>query len=111
MRFVPYDQLPGIPNIIVDGAAQADTRLTLSHWPHSGTPWDLKQDSSAQIVFKYLDTPPYQISVEAGSNKPFDEDGLIGIFTILNPQTAQTQRDLLIDIAAAGDFGTYRIRD
>lgn len=111
MRFVPYHQLSGIPNIIVDGAGQADTRLTLSHWPHSGTPWDLKQDSSAQIVFKYLDTPAHQISVEAVSNNHFDEDGLVGLFTILNPQAAQANRDLLIDIAAAGDFGTYRIRD
>src|SRR5262249_22180388 len=85
--------------------------LTLSHWPHSGTPWGLKADSSAQIVFKYLDTSAYQISVEAVSNNHFDEDGLVGVFTILNPQTAQANHDLLIDIAAAGDFGTYRIRD
>jgi len=111
MRFVPYYELSDIPNIIVDGAAQADTKLTLSHWPHSGTPWDLKQDSSAQIVFKYLDTPAHHVSVEAVSNNHFDEDGLVGIYTLLNPEMAQTHRDLLIDIAAAGDFGTYHIRD
>lgn len=111
MRFVPYHRLAGIPNIIVDGAAHPDTRLTLSHWPQSGTSWNLKADLSAQIVFKYLDTPAAQVSVEAVSNNHFDEDGLIGIYTILNPHTAEEKRDLLIDIAAAGDFGTYRFRD
>jgi Family of unknown function (DUF6687) len=111
MRYVPYYELAHIPNIIVDGPANQHTRLILSHWPHSGTPWDLKADLSAQIVFRYLDRPDLNVQVDAVSNNHFDEDGLIGLFSILNPGAAQAQRDLLIDIAAAGDFGTFKFRD
>ena len=48
MRFVPTDELAE-PNIVVDGAAQAETVLTLSHWPKSMTPAELKADVSTEI--------------------------------------------------------------
>lgn len=111
MRYVPYHDLVDTPNIIVDGAGNANTLLTLSHWPHSGTPWELKDDLSAQIVFKYLDHPECHVSAEAASNNHFDEDGLVSLFALLNPEVSPAMRELLIDVAAAGDFGTYRFRD
>src|SRR5262245_21360825 len=107
MKFIPYQEL-NVPNIIVDGAPNEFTKLTLSHWPKSPTPADLKDDLSAQIVFHYLDQPRFHLDVEAVSNNHFDEDGLVSLFTILNPERASFWRELLIDIAAAGDFGTYR---
>ena len=111
MRFVPYDEMGSQPNLIVDGAASPSTVLTLSHWPKSGTPAALKRDTSAEIVFAYLDSPPHHVNAEAVSNNHFDEDGLVGIYTLLNPASAQRQRDLLLDVARAGDFGTYHDRD
>jgi hypothetical protein len=111
MQYVPYNELGERPNIIVDGAANPHTVLTLSHWPHSNTPDSLKDDSSTQIVFHYLDHPDAWVYADAVSNNHFDEDGLVGIYALLHPNAAQAQRDLLIDIAAAGDFGTYRSRD
>jgi hypothetical protein len=111
MKYIPYYELNDTPNIIVDGGANPATRLTLSHWPHSGTPWPLKQDLSAQIVFQYLKQSDFHIHVDAVSNNHFDEDGLISVFTILNTDRAQAMSELLIDIAAAGDFGTYHLRD
>jgi hypothetical protein len=36
---------------------------------------------------------------------------LVSLYAILNPEQAKLQRDLLIDIAAAGDFGTYQFRE
>lgn len=111
MRYVPYHELGEQPNIIVDGSGNEYTRLTLSHWPHSRTPWELKDDLSAQIVFKYLDAPHGSSPAEAVSNNHFDEDGLISMFALLNPGVSRTQRELLVDIAAAGDFGTYRYRE
>src|SRR5579883_18824 len=107
MRFEQYNKLRGIPNIIVDGSANDSTVLTLSHWPHSGTPKELKDDLSAQIVFKYLDHPELHVNAEAVSNNHFDEDGLIGIYCLLNPEDAQKHRELLIDIARIGDFNKY----
>lgn len=111
MRFIPYDQLDARPNIIVDGAACEGTVLTLSHWPHSHTPAGLLRDTSTETAFAYLDSPQYHVKAAAVSNNHFDEDGLLGIFTVLNPETAQKHRELLIDAASAGDFSVYRTRD
>src|SRR5262249_28739074 len=111
MRFIPYGQAAAIPNIVVDGSAARSTVLTLSHWPRSGTPAPLRADSSAEVVFKYLDTPGAHVDVDATSNNRFDEDGLVGIFTLTEPVFADRFREPLIDAARAGDFGMYRRRD
>ena len=110
MKFIPYTLAAVVPNIVVDGAAAATTVLTLSHWPGSGTPARLRADTSAEIVFNYLDTPSSLVDVEAATNNHFDEDGLIGIFALTEPSLAASQRTLLVDVAKAGDFGVYRSR-
>jgi len=111
MRFIPYADAALIPNIIVDGAPAQGTVMTLSHWPKSGTPPRLRADSSAEIVFKYLETPDAHVEVEDVSNNHFDEDGLVGIFALTLPDLAMRSKELLIDAARAGDFGIDRIRD
>jgi hypothetical protein len=111
MRFVPYQQLDTAPNIIVDGAAGPGTILTLSHWPHSGTPAKLKRDTSAEIVFAYLDAPSAHVQADTVSNNHFDEDGLVGIFTLIEPVIAEKNRELLLDTASAGDFGVFKRRN
>ena len=111
MRFVPYPEAAGEPNVIVDGAATSNTVLTLSHWPKSGTPDVLRGDTSTDIVFKYLDRPALHVSADAVSNNHFDEDGLIGIFALVDPARAARYRALLVDVARAGDFGVHRSRN
>ena len=110
MRFVGYDELGDEPNIVVDGAGYAATLITLSHWPHSGTPKALKADTSTEIVFKYLDAPDFHVAADAVSNNHFDEDGLVGLYALIEPEAARRMRDLLNGIAHAGDFATYRDR-
>ena len=110
MRFLPYLSAT-IPNIIVDGARNSHTVLTLSHWPRSGSPAALKGDTSTAIVFNYLDAPDCHVDVDAVSNNHFDEDGLVGIFALLQPAFAERHRDLLVDVAQAGDFGVFDRRD
>lgn len=111
MKYVPYHKLGETKNIIADGEPNEHTELTLSHWPGTKLPEQLQADVSAEIVFNYLESPEYQVSVEAVSNNHFDEDGLVSLWTLLNPEEALERRDLLIDVATAGDFGTYRDRD
>ena len=112
MRFVPYHELnDSTPNIIVDGAAGPGTVLTLSHWPKSGTPEALKRDTSGEIVFAYLDSPASHVAAEIASNNHFDEDGLIGIYELIEPAMAEKHRALLFDAAQAGDFGVYQRRE
>lgn len=110
MRFVPYQELGGRPSIVVDGYGADGTVLTLSHWPGAGTPEDLTDDLSTQIAFRYLDRPDLAVDAEAVSNNHFDEDGLCGIYAVLNPEDALRRREALIDVASAGDFGTFRSR-
>lgn len=111
MEYVPYTELSGVPHVIVDGAAQEDTVLTLSHWPGSDSPSAFRADTSTEMVLNYLDTPgaqePYA-SVRAVSNNHFDEDGLCAVWAMLHPDVAGKRRDLLVDVARAGDFHTYR---
>ena len=110
MRFVPYDHIDSLPNVIVDGARSKHTILTLSHWPKSGTPFELKADTSAEIVFNYLAFPRFHVQAEVVSNNHFDEDGLVGIFAMLAPAMAERHRDLLVGVAQAGDFGIFSDR-
>ena len=109
--FVPYAEATQRPNIVVDGAANKTSVLTLSHWPRSGTPWPLKADTSVEIVFNYLDNSAWHHDVPAVTNNHFDEDGLIGLYCLIEPEQALRRRSLLIDAAHAGDFTACRSRE
>jgi hypothetical protein len=112
VEYIPYTKLSGVPNVIVDGAAQADTVVTLSHWPGSGSPAEFRADTSAEIVLNYLSTPgaakQYAPKVKVVSNNHFDEDGLCAVWAMLHPKKAAKMREILVDVATAGDFGVYR---
>jgi len=111
LRFVPYQELGDRPNVIVDGAALPSTVLTLSHWPAAPTPPDLLEDLSAQIVFRALEQPERFADAELVSNNHFDQDGLTSAFTLVDPEGAIARQQQVIDVARAGDFGTFDSRD
>jgi hypothetical protein len=111
LRFVAYEELGDIPNVVVDGAATASTRLTLSHWPGSPTPPEVRDDLSAQIAFHALDRPTWFDDIDVVSNNHFDQDGLASAYALVDPPAAQARRDLVIDVARAGDFATFTNRD
>jgi len=114
LQYLPYNRLGITPNIIVDSLPVESTLLTLSHWAESGCPPELKADLSAEIVFNFLDSANFESlasTAEAVSTNHFDEDGIVGIYSLLNPEAAQEEKDFLLDIATAGDFGTYKNRE
>jgi hypothetical protein len=111
VRYLAYVELDGVPNIVVDGARHADSLLVLSHWPKSGSPAALRDDLSAQITFHYLDHPELHVPAVAVSNNHFDQDGLMSVYALVDPDGAQSRRARVIDVARAGDFGTYEDRD
>lgn len=111
LQYVPYTELHGRPHVVVDGAATEGTVLCLSHWPGTPTPRDLQADLSAQMVFRYLSSFDRHGDAALVSNNHFDQDGLVSVFALVEPSTALAHQDLLVDVAAAGDFGTYRMRD
>lgn len=108
--YVPWKELNATPNIMVDGAAKDGTLITLSHWPKSGTPENLKADSSTDIVFKYLDTPTMHVPTTTVTGDHFDEDASLGIFTLLDPEFAMEYKHVICGAATAGDFATYQDR-
>ncbi|MBU6452518.1 MAG: hypothetical protein KGS72_12105 [Cyanobacteria bacterium REEB67] len=103
--------------MIVDGRCNDATVLALSHWPDSGTPAKYRADLSAEIVFNFLeDGDPTKaifggLPCQAASNNHFDEDGLVSLFSLLYPKLASDYKEILIDVAAAGDFGIFRQRN
>ena len=108
--FAPWPELNTAPNIMVDGAAKDGTLITLSHWPKSGTPENLKADSSTDIVFEYLNSPTMHVPTTTVTGDHFDEDASLGIFALLEPEFALEYRDIICGAANAGDFSTYHDR-
>ncbi len=109
-RYMPWPETGFSPNIMIDGAAKNNTVLTLSHWPKSGTPENLKRDTSTEIVFEYLMQPGQHLDVGIVTGDHFDEDATLGIFTLLEPEFALAHRDLIVGAAHCGDFATYEDR-
>lgn len=110
LRYLDYEQSRQVPNIVVDGSPNEASVLALSHWPGIAAPPGLARDLSAQMAFAYLDAPPQHAPVEVVTNNHFDQDGLVSIHALVEPEISLEHRELLIDIAAAGDFATYRDR-
>jgi hypothetical protein len=111
LRFVPYTELDGVSNVVVDGSAHDATRLVLSHWPGSPTPEAVRDDLSAQIVLHALDHPALFDGIRVVSNNHFDQDGLMSVYALVDPDGARSRRDVVVDVARAGDFGWYESRD
>lgn len=110
LRYLDYESSRSVPNIVVDGSANESTVLTLSHWPGAETPPDLARDLSAEIAFAYLDAPSAHRPAAAVTNNHLDQDGLVSVHALVDPDLSLRHRELLVDVAAAGDFGTYRDR-
>jgi hypothetical protein len=110
MEFLPYNASRAVPNVVVDGSPNESTVLTLTHWPGIAQPPGMAADLSAEMAFRYLDAPPEHPPAEAVTNNHFDQDGLVSAFALVHPGDAMAHRELLIDLARAGDFGTYRDR-
>jgi hypothetical protein len=111
--YVPYHRLAGRPHLVADGPATDGTVLTLSHWPASPTPLAFRADLSAEIVFRWLARrrrwwrrPP-----PAVSNDHLDQDGLVSVFAVQSPEEALARREVLCDVARAGDFAEFRNRE
>ena len=110
MQFVNYEQSRAVPNIVVDGSPNESTVLTLTHWPGIPQPSGLAADLSAEMAYRYLDAPCAHAPADVVTNNHFDQDGLVAAHALVDPAAAQRHRDVLVDVAAAGDFATYRHR-
>ena len=107
-EFVPVEELRGSPHIVVDGVPLLGTALSLSHRPGGGTPSGLRADTSALIVDRYLAADAGGEEIGAVTNDHYDEDGLFGIWLLLErPAAGSPERALAIAAGEAGDFSTW----
>jgi hypothetical protein len=125
LRFEAYESLADRPHVMVDGAARASSVLTLSHWPQSPTPPALARDISVASVLAYVRLVKATCSgrpvprgraglraalangalAEAVTNDHFDEDGLMSVYALVDPEAALSCDNLLTAVAMCGDFG------
>lgn len=105
LRYVPYFDLGGVPNVIADGHPRRSTVLTLSHWPRSTTPEVLRRDLSAEIALAYLEHPELHVDAAVVSNNHLDLDGFLSVWTLTHPDAALADPHLVAEVARAGDFG------
>ena len=106
-----YEPSRQVSNIVVDGAPNESTVLALTHWPGIPQPPGLGADLSAEMAFRYLDQGPAHPAADVVTNNHFDQDGLVSVHALVDPEPSMRHRELLTDVAAAGDFATYRFRD
>ncbi len=113
LRFAPYATLDGAePSVVVDGAPAPGTVLCLSHWPGIRSPAAFWADLSAEMALRYVESGGgHHGSAGLASNNHFDQDGLVGLFALVAPDEARTRRDLLVEVARAGDFAVTTRRD
>lgn len=111
LRYEAYDSASKVPNVVVDGSPNESTVLTLTHWPGYPGPAGLADDLSAQMAFRYVcSSEILHGAAEVVTNNHFDQDGLVSVFALSRPSEALACRALMEDVAAAGDFATYRDR-
>jgi len=113
VSYCGYEASRTLPNIVVDGSPNEGTVLVLTHWPGYPVDPELRGDLSAHIAFNYLERDmadgdsPHASYV---TNNHFDQDGLVSVFVLVHPEEAVRHRELLIDLARAGDFAVYSDR-
>ncbi|MEO8263894.1 MAG: DUF6687 family protein [Ilumatobacteraceae bacterium] len=110
MRFRGCSASAAEPNVVVDGSPNDGTVLTLTHWPGFPQPKGYQFDLSAEMAFHYLDDPIDHPPAEIVTNNHFDQDGLVSVHALVHPELSLHHRQVLIDVAAAGDFATFRDR-
>ena len=108
-RYLEYNASRDVPNVVVDGSPNDSTVLTLTHWPGVGQPTGLAADLSAQMAFRFVRNE-MAVDADVVTNNHFDQDGLVAMYALIEPSEALRHQEVLIDVAAAGDFATYRHR-
>jgi hypothetical protein len=113
--------------VMVDGAPRRGSVVTLSHWPQAATPREVARDLSVEMALDYARVAlglglglgvagseretALRALVENGgravavTNDHFDEDGLVSVLALVDPEWSLARERLLVGVASCGDFG------
>jgi hypothetical protein len=109
MQYCDYNASRTKPNVVVDGSPNEQTVMTLTHWPGIAQPDWAKADLSAQMAFRFVERE-LTVAADIVTNNHFDQDGLVSVLALVQPDAALVHESVLTDVAAAGDFATFRDR-
>jgi hypothetical protein len=109
MQYCEYNASRTKPNVVVDGSPNEQTVMTLTHWPGIAQPDWAKADLSAQMAFRFVERE-LTVAADIVTNNHFDQDGLVSVLALVQPDAALVHESVLTDVAAAGDFATFRDR-
>ncbi len=76
--------------------------LHLSHWGGNATPRELKADTSVEIALRQAEAGGAKGRVVV--NNHFDTDGVLAVWTLLEPERALAARAAIVAAAEVGDF-------
>jgi len=100
--FIPFSEVKNQKTIVVDSLHPKS--FVLAHWRGAPTPPEVRGDTSADIVFNALHQNLPELAYAAVSANHFDVDGFVGVWTLLNPELALSQENMLREMARIGDF-------
>ncbi len=84
----------------------------ISHWPDNGTPEALRHDLTTGSAFLYQEMSDAVRRDLVGdfsviTNNHYDTDGVLSLFTFLQPDVALRHKHLMLRTARAGDFAIW----
>ena len=101
-QFIPFTQVKHYPSIIVDSLHPKG--FILAHWRGAVNPAGTHDDTSAGIVLNALERQIPGLEAPYVSANHFDVDGFVGVWSILNPEIALQNKEVLRQMALIGDF-------
>jgi len=84
---------------LVPGAA-----LDLSHWAKNKTPEEFKADTSVEIALRFVGKTAPSDAPSVVVNNHFDADGVLAVWSLLEPELATAHAGIIVAAAEAGDF-------
>jgi len=109
MVFYFYENaMKEVDKVSVDGLVPNSAHL--SHWKGNQTPTPFKADTATEIALRYLCHPRRRElfpQIRIITNNHFDTDGLLSVWSLLNPKKAESMTGRLISAAEAGDFSAF----
>ncbi|MFT2009595.1 DUF6687 family protein [Pontibacter sp. 13R65] len=101
-QFIPFSELKHHKAIVVDSTHP--NGLTLSHWRGAPTPATVRDDTSAAMVLHALRQNLPSLELPYVTANHFDIDGFVGVWSLLHPELALENEELLRQMALIGDF-------
>ncbi len=101
---IPFYDIKKYPNEVLVVDAHHPQGFDLSHWRGATVPEGCQADTSTEIVLKAIEKKIPELDKDYITNNHYDIDGLLGVWSLFNPQLALKNKELITEIAQIADF-------